>query len=118
VRSRGSSLPARSLQSPSAIAKKPGTNAVEIARAVIQRFEQLSGIFIPDGVKSAVTRNYGETADQKAKKLISKLAFATASVVLLVLLALGCRGGADRRRRGGSSRWRSPCSPPGRGGSR
>jgi multidrug efflux pump subunit AcrB len=74
-----------------AIAKKPGTNAVEIARAVIQRFEQLSGIFIPDGVKSAVTRNYGETADQKAKKLISKLAFATASVVLLVLLALGWR---------------------------
>jgi len=74
-----------------AIAKKPGTNAVEIARAVIQRFEQLSGIFIPDGVESAVTRNYGETADQKAKKLISKLAFATASVVLLVLFALGWR---------------------------
>jgi multidrug efflux pump subunit AcrB len=74
-----------------AVAKKPGTNAVEIARAVIQRFDQLSGIFIPDGVKSAVTRNYGETADQKAKKLISKLAFATASVVLLVLLALGWR---------------------------
>jgi len=74
-----------------AIAKKPGTNAVEIARAVIQRFDQLSGIFIPEGVKSAVTRNYGETADQKAKKLISKLAFATASVVLLVLLTLGWR---------------------------
>jgi len=74
-----------------AIAKKPGTNAVDIARAVIQRFEQLSGIFIPEGVQSAVTRNYGETADQKAKKLISKLAFATASVVLLVLLALGWR---------------------------
>jgi len=74
-----------------AIAKKPGTNAVEIARAVIQRFDQLSGIFIPEGVKSAVTRNYGETADQKAKKLISKLAFATGSVVLLVLLTLGWR---------------------------
>jgi multidrug efflux pump subunit AcrB len=74
-----------------AIAKKPGTNAVDIARAVIQRFDQLSGIFIPEGVKSAVTRNYGETADQKAKKLISKLAFATASVVLLVLLTLGWR---------------------------
>jgi multidrug efflux pump subunit AcrB len=38
-----------------------------------------------------VTRNYGATADAKAKKLISKLAFATASVVLLVLVALGWR---------------------------
>jgi multidrug efflux pump subunit AcrB len=74
-----------------AVAKKPGTNAVEIASAVIKRFEQLSGTVIPEGVKSAVTRNYGETADQKAKTLISKLAFATASVVLLVLLAIGWR---------------------------
>jgi len=74
-----------------AIAKKPGENAVDIARTVVQRFEQLSGTYIPEGVRAAVTRNYGETADQKAKKLISKLAFATASVVLLMLLALGWR---------------------------
>ena len=38
-----------------------------------------------------VTRNYGATADTKAKKLITKLVFATASVVLLVLFALGWR---------------------------
>ncbi len=74
-----------------AVAKKPGTNAVAIASAVVKRFEQLSGTVVPEGVKSAVTRNYGETADQKAKKLISKLAFATASVVLLVVLAIGWR---------------------------
>ena len=74
-----------------AIAKKPGTNAVDIARRVIDRFEQLRGTFIPDGVEVTVTRNYGATADAKAKKLISKLAFATASVVLLVLFALGWR---------------------------
>ncbi|MGB5495921.1 MAG: efflux RND transporter permease subunit [Sedimenticolaceae bacterium] len=74
-----------------AIAKKPGTNAVEIAKRVIERFNQLEGIYIPDGVGVQVTRNYGATADTKAKKLISKLAFATASVVLLVLLALGWR---------------------------
>lgn len=74
-----------------AIAKKPGTNAVEIARRVIERFAQLEGIYIPDGVHVEITRNYGETADAKARKLITKLAFATASVVLLVWLALGWR---------------------------
>jgi len=72
-----------------AIAKKPGTNAVDISNAVIQRFEQLQGTFIPDGIETTITRNYGETADAKAKKLISKLFFATASVILLVLIALG-----------------------------
>ena len=72
-----------------AVAKKPGTNAVEIANAVIQRFEQLKGTFIPEGIQVTVTRNYGATADAKARKLISKLIFVTASVVLLVLFALG-----------------------------
>ena len=74
-----------------AVAKKPGTNAVEIANAVIARFEHLKGTFIPQGVEATITRNYGATADAKAKKLISKLAFATASVILLVLIALGWR---------------------------
>ncbi len=74
-----------------AIAKKPGTNAVEIAQRVIDRFNQLEGIYIPDGIAVQVTRNYGATADTKAKKLITKLVFATASVVLLVLFALGWR---------------------------
>ena len=72
-----------------AVAKKPGTNAVDIARQVVERFEQLDGIYIPDGVNITITRNYGETADAKAKKLISKLVFATASVVALVLLTIG-----------------------------
>jgi multidrug efflux pump subunit AcrB len=74
-----------------AVAKKPGTNAVQIAQRVIKRFEELEGIFIPDGVEVSITRNYGATADAKAKKLISKLIFATSSVILLVLVALGWR---------------------------
>ncbi len=74
-----------------AIAKQPGVNAVNVARAVIDRLEQLKGLFIPDEVKVTVTRNYGATADAKAKKLISKLVFATASVVLLVLVTMGRR---------------------------
>lgn len=74
-----------------AVAKKPGTNAVQIAQQVIKRFQELEGIFIPDGVEVSITRNYGATADAKAKKLITKLVFATASVILLVLVALGWR---------------------------
>ncbi|MGB5737079.1 MAG: efflux RND transporter permease subunit [Thiohalocapsa sp.] len=74
-----------------AVAKQEGTNAVDIAARVVERIEQLHGTFIPDGVEVSITRNYGETADYKAKKLITKLAFATISVVALVLLAIGWR---------------------------
>ncbi len=74
-----------------AVAKQPGTNAVAIADQIIERVEHLQGIFIPEGINVTVTRNYGITANDKAQKLIGKLAFATLSVVLLVLLALGWR---------------------------
>ena len=74
-----------------AIAKQPGSNAVGIANQVVERVEQLKGVFIPEGVEVTVTRNYGETADAKAKQLIGKLGFATFFVVLLVFFALGKR---------------------------
>ena len=74
-----------------AISKKPGENAIDVANQVIRHVEQLRGSFIPDGVEVTVTRNYGETANDKAQKLIQKLLFATASVVLLVALAMGRR---------------------------
>ena len=74
-----------------AVGKKPGTNAVKIADAVIERLEQLDGIFIPEDVRYTITRNYGVTANDKAQKLIGKLIFATTFVVLLVLFTLGWR---------------------------
>ena len=74
-----------------AIAKKPGSNASDITTAISQRIEQLKGELIPAGVHVSVTRDYGATASAKAQKLIQKLVFATASVVLLVLFALGWR---------------------------
>ena len=77
-----------------AIAKKPGTNAIDVATAVISRVDQLKGITIPAGVEVTVTRNYGVTANDKATKLIEKLLFATTSVVILVLLAVGKREAA------------------------
>jgi len=73
------------------VSKKPGVNAADVAEAVIARAEALRGSVIPEGVAFTVTRNYGETATEKARQLIGKLVFATAFVVLLVLLALGRR---------------------------
>jgi len=77
-----------------AISKKPGVNAIDVARQVILRVDQLRGTYVPDGVEITVTRNYGETANDKAVKLIEKLLFATASVVLLVTFAMGKREAA------------------------
>jgi multidrug efflux pump subunit AcrB len=74
-----------------AVAKKPGTNAAEIADVVIGRIAALRGTHIPDGVEATVTRNYGQTANDKAEQLIHKLIFATGSVILLVVVALGWR---------------------------
>ncbi len=74
-----------------AIAKKPGSNAIEVADQIIGRIDQLRGIVIPDGVEVTVTRNYGATANEKAQTLIDKLMFATAVVVLLVVITLGLR---------------------------
>jgi multidrug efflux pump subunit AcrB len=74
-----------------AVSKKPGVNAADVASAVIARAESLRGTVIPEGVGFTVTRNYGATATEKAQKLIGKLVFATAFVVLLVLFALGKR---------------------------
>jgi len=74
-----------------AIAKKPGTNATNIADAVVERLAQLEATLIPEGVNVTITRNYGKTADDKASKLIQKLTFATMSVILLTWFALGWR---------------------------
>jgi multidrug efflux pump subunit AcrB len=74
-----------------ALTKKPGANAVDVARAARERLDALRGVVIPEGVEATVVRDYGATAGDKAGKLIQKLAFATASVILLVGLALGRR---------------------------
>ncbi|HWS40604.1 MAG TPA: efflux RND transporter permease subunit, partial [Arenimonas sp.] len=74
-----------------AIAKKPGSNASAITQAVTERIHDLRGQIIPDDVHVEVTRDYGQSAADKASKLIQKLIFATGSVVLLVLFALGWR---------------------------
>ncbi|WP_310494955.1 efflux RND transporter permease subunit, partial [Dechloromonas sp.] len=73
------------------ISKQPGVNAADVATAAVNRINDLKNTVIPEGVEVTVTRNYGETATEKAQKLIGKLIFATAFVVLLVFFALGKR---------------------------
>jgi multidrug efflux pump subunit AcrB len=86
----GQSHPAVTL----AITKKAGENAIDVANAVMARVEGLRNTVIPADVQVVETRNYGATADDKARKLIQKLLFATASVVALVFIALGRREAA------------------------
>ncbi|OBS31036.1 multidrug transporter AcrB [Tepidimonas fonticaldi] len=73
------------------VTKKPGENAVDVARAATQQLERLHNTLIPEGVEVTISRDYGATAADKANKLISKLIFATGSVIVLVGLALGRR---------------------------
>ncbi|OPX55747.1 Multidrug efflux pump subunit AcrB [Oceanospirillum multiglobuliferum] len=74
-----------------AIAKQPGQNAIDITEGINTRLQQLENVALPEGVHVTVTRDYGETANNKSNTLISKLIFATGSVVLLVFAALGWR---------------------------
>ncbi|WP_420493010.1 efflux RND transporter permease subunit [Sedimenticola selenatireducens] len=70
-----------------AVAKKPGVNGVTVASAILERVEMLKGIRIPSNVEVSITRNYGETAEDKVNELIFKLFVATGFVFLLVLFA-------------------------------
>jgi len=70
-----------------AIAKKEGTNGVTVANNIIKRVEELKGVSIPTNVEVSVTRNYGQTADDKVNSLIFKLFMATGFVFFLVLFA-------------------------------
>ncbi|OZA01535.1 MAG: multidrug transporter AcrB, partial [Polynucleobacter sp. 24-46-87] len=74
-----------------AITKKPGENAVDVSDRVLEQLNSLKSSLIPKDVEIAVARNYGETANEKANKLIQKLIFATLSVVALIFFALGRR---------------------------
>jgi multidrug efflux pump subunit AcrB len=74
-----------------AVAKREGTNASIVAQAAIDKVNSLRGRVIPDDLQVTVTRDYGETANEKANELLQHLLLATLSVTLLVALALGWR---------------------------
>jgi multidrug efflux pump subunit AcrB len=73
------------------IAKRPGANASTVTHLVEERVEAARSRLLPDDVDLSVTRDYGETAAEKARELIRHLLLATLSVTLLVGLFLGWR---------------------------
>ena len=82
-------LPAVSI----ALAKRKGANAVKVAEDILHRLEIVKGRIVPDDLVISVTRNYGETATEKADELLFHLALATVSIVLLITFAIGWREG-------------------------
>ncbi len=80
-------LPAVSL----AVAKRPGANAVTIAEEIRHAVGAMQGKIIPDDLTVEFTRDYGESADEKANELLFHLALATISIVALVWVAIGWR---------------------------
>ncbi len=73
------------------VAKRKGTNATDIANAVLKRIDEMKGVQIPNDVHVTVTRNYGDTAKAKSDELLEHLLLATLSVTLLIALFLGWR---------------------------
>ena len=76
-----------------ALAKRKGANAVTVSHEISQRLENVKGRLVPDDIEIQITRNYGETALEKADELLFHLALATISIVILITFALGWREG-------------------------
>ncbi len=77
-----------------ALAKRAGANAVVVAEALRARIETLRERLVPADLTVAVTRDYGETANEKANELLFHLALATLSIVVLIAFAIGWREAA------------------------
>lgn len=76
-----------------ALAKRKGANAVTVSHDIMQRLKTVEGRIVPSEIGISVTRDYGETATEKADELLFHLALATISIVILITLAIGWREG-------------------------
>ena len=91
ARAEGETFDARVPAVSLAVAKRPGANAVAIAEEIRHAIEGLEGKIIPADLTVEFTRDYGESADEKANELLFHLALATISIVALVWVAIGWR---------------------------
>ena len=74
-----------------AVAKKRGTNGVDVAVALLDELEAMKATLIPSDVTVTVSRDYGATAKDKVTHLIFKLFIVSALVTVLAFLAMGMR---------------------------
>jgi multidrug efflux pump subunit AcrB len=77
-----------------AVAKRKGTNAIDVAHRVTQKLDTLKGTLVPSDVHLAITRDYGETAAEKSNELLWHMLLAVLSVSALIWLVLGRREAA------------------------
>ncbi len=75
------------------IAKRKGADAMKIAEVIIDKLAHLKATLIPDDVHVEISRNYGETASHKVSELLLHLIGSIIAVTLVVMLAMGWRGG-------------------------
>ena len=85
--SLSSALPAVTIT----VAKRKGTNAILVADRVLEKINLLKGAMIPSDVTVTVTRNYGETAEEKSNELLFHMLIAIVSVSVLIMVTLGLR---------------------------
>ncbi len=83
----GMDLPAVTLS----VAKKPGTNAVDMVTDIDRVLARLEGRVIPSDIEILKTRDYGATAKEKSDELLTHLWSATLAVILLMWITLSRR---------------------------
>jgi multidrug efflux pump subunit AcrB len=77
-----------------AVAKRKGTNAIDVGHRVTQVVRRLEGTLIPTDVRVTLTRDYGETAAEKSNELLWHMFLAVLSVSALIWVVLGRREAA------------------------
>lgn len=75
------------------VAKRKGADAMKVAEVIMDKVEHLKTSLIPDDVHVEITRNYGETASHKVSELLWHLIGSIIAVTIVVMLAMGWRGG-------------------------
>ncbi|PPZ92735.1 multidrug transporter AcrB [Cloacibacterium normanense] len=75
------------------VSKVKGADAMKISEQILDKVNELKKTLIPNDVHVEITRNYGETASHKVSELLMHLGVAILAVTILVMLAMGWRGG-------------------------
>ena len=75
------------------VSKVAGADAMRISEEILAKVEELNKTLLPHDVHVEVSRNYGDTASHKVSELLLHLAVAIIAVTVLVMLAMGWRGG-------------------------
>lgn len=76
------------------LAKKHGSNAVNVTDRIRKKLSELRGDLIPDNVRVTITRDSGQRANDAVNMLLEHLGVAIVTVVTILLLFLGWREAA------------------------